>query len=147
MAFIGHGELLEVVSVGGPRFDLSLVDAAVSWLHQRRRFRSRMLGEFESVVRSGVEFAVGRHVLRWAPRPPVDRSWPAIVSCNRQKALRKGNRHHILTYSHEYVKKGVSPWPSCLMRWLGSLVHDRARDPSSRPSHGTHWHGSTQSTT
>ena len=41
----------------------------------------------------------------------------------------------------------VSPWLSCLRRWLSSLVYARARGPSSRPSHGAHWHGSTQPTT
>ena len=43
--------------------------------------------------------------------------------------------------------KGVSSWPSCLRRWLGSRVYIRARDPSSKPSYGAHWHGPTQPTT
>ena len=34
-----------------------------------------------------------------------------------------------------------------IRHWLGSLVYGRARVPSSRPSHGTHWHGPTQPTT
>ena len=42
---------------------------------------------------------------------------------------------------------GVSPWSSCLRRWLGSLVYARARGPSSKPSYGAHWHGPTQPTT
>ena len=42
------------------------------------------------------------------------------------------------------VPNGVSPWPSCPKRWLYSVVYVRARGPSSRPGHGTHWHGPTQ---
>ena len=35
-----------------------------------------------------------------------------------------------------YITSGVSPRPSCLRRWLGSLVDVRARGPSSKPSQG-----------
>ena len=42
--------------------------------------------------------------------------------------------------------EGESPWPGCLRRWLGSLVYVSVRGPSSRPSHGAHWHGPTQPT-
>ena len=30
--------------------------------------------------------------------------------------------------------RGVLPWPSCLRRWLGSLVYVRATGPSSKPT-------------
>ena len=36
-----------------------------------------------------------------------------------------------------HTTMGVSPWPSC-QSWLASLVHVRARGPSSKPSHTAH---------
>ena len=32
----------------------------------------------------------------------------------------------------------MSPWPSCLRRWLGSRMHVRAKGPSSKPSYGAY---------
>ena len=59
-------------------------------------------------------------------------------------------RAFLMSWTVEYsstYRRCVSPWPSCLRRWLGSLLYVRTRDPSSKPSQGAHWHGPTQPTT
>ena len=53
----------------------------------------------------------------------------------------------IITISTRSCNFTVSSWTSCLRYWLDSLVYVRARGPSSKPSHGAHWHGPTQPTT
>ena len=43
-------------------------------------------------------------------------------------------RNNLSTFSYVYLLRRVSPWPSCLRRWLGSLEHVRARGPGSMPT-------------
>ena len=68
-------------------------------------------------------------------------TWYTIISTCRQ------NHSAILVHIVSILVSYVSPSPSCLRCWLGSLVYVRVKGPSSEPSYGAHWHGPTQPTT
>ena len=79
-------------------------------------------------------------------RPPLTLTTPPLPRTNSCTVPDSSFSDFISPYRFQYWYF-VSPWPSCLKRWLGSLAYVPLRVRSSTPGHGTHWHGPTQPTT